>query len=134
MFWRQSKGEMRIFLGGSDNVYACLWCCLSFSSLALYSFFFFFLVFRDRVSLYSPGCPGPHFLDQAGLELRNPPASASRVLGLKACATDLYCAAATVYLFCSLFLVCTIPTTKPALTECSVSRSCCFLNRHCQFF
>ena len=27
------------------------------------------------------------FVDQAGLELRNPPASASRVLGLKACAT-----------------------------------------------
>jgi hypothetical protein len=48
---------------------------------------FFFLVFRDRVSLYSPGCPGTHFVDQAGLELRNPPASASRVLGLKACAT-----------------------------------------------
>jgi hypothetical protein len=50
-------------------------------------FFFFFLVFRDRVSLYSPGCPGTHFVDQAGLELRNPPASASRVLGLKASAT-----------------------------------------------
>ena len=46
-----------------------------------------FLVFRDRVSLYSLGCPGTHFVDQAGLELRNPPASASRVLGLKACAT-----------------------------------------------
>jgi hypothetical protein len=46
-----------------------------------------FLVFRDRVSLYSPGCSGTHFVDQAGLELRNPPASASRVLGLKACAT-----------------------------------------------
>jgi hypothetical protein len=45
------------------------------------------LVFRDRISLYSPGCPGTHFVDQAGLELRNPPASASRVLGLKACAT-----------------------------------------------
>jgi hypothetical protein len=44
-------------------------------------------VFRDRVSLYSPGCPGTHFVDQAGLELRNPPASASRVLGLKVCAT-----------------------------------------------
>jgi hypothetical protein len=41
-----------------------------------------FLVFRDKVSLYSPGCPGTHFVDQAGLELRNPPASASRVLGL----------------------------------------------------
>jgi hypothetical protein len=39
--------------------------------------FFFLLVFRDRVSLYSPGCPGTHFVDQAGLELRNPPASAS---------------------------------------------------------
>jgi hypothetical protein len=32
---------------------------------------------RDRVSLCSPGCPGTHFVDQAGLELRNPPASAS---------------------------------------------------------
>jgi hypothetical protein len=41
----------------------------------------------DRVSLYSPGCPGTHFVDQAGLEFRNLPASASRVLGLKACAT-----------------------------------------------
>jgi hypothetical protein len=37
----------------------------------------FFFVFQDRVSLYSPGCPGTHFVDQAGLELRNPPASAS---------------------------------------------------------
>jgi hypothetical protein len=49
--------------------------------------FFFFLVFRDRVSLYSSGCQGTHFVDQAGLELRNPPASASPVLGLKACTT-----------------------------------------------
>jgi hypothetical protein len=43
--------------------------------------------FRDRVSLCSPGSPGTHFVDQAGLELRNPPASASHVLGLKVCAT-----------------------------------------------
>jgi hypothetical protein len=43
--------------------------------------------FRGRASLYSPDCPGTHFVDQAGLELRNPPASASQVLGLKACAT-----------------------------------------------
>jgi hypothetical protein len=50
-------------------------------------FFFFLLVFRDRVSLYSPGCPGTHSVDQAGLELRNPPASASQVHRLKACAT-----------------------------------------------
>jgi hypothetical protein len=37
--------------------------------------------YRDRISLYSPGCPGTHFVDQAGLELRNQPASASQVLG-----------------------------------------------------
>jgi hypothetical protein len=49
--------------------------------------FVFVFVFRDRVSLCSPGCPGTHSVDQAGLELRNPPASASPVLGLKACAT-----------------------------------------------
>jgi hypothetical protein len=51
------------------------------------SYLFIYLVFRDRVSLYSPGCPSTHFVDQAGLKLRNPPASASRVLGLKVCAT-----------------------------------------------
>jgi hypothetical protein len=50
-------------------------------------FGFLFLFFRDRVSLYSSGCPGTQSVDQAGLELRNPFASASRVLGLKACAT-----------------------------------------------
>jgi hypothetical protein len=41
-------------------------------------FFFFFgcfgfgfgFFFRDRVSLCSSGCPGTHFVDQAGLELR----------------------------------------------------------------
>jgi hypothetical protein len=55
------------------------------------------LVFWDRVSLYSPGCPGTHSVDQAGLELRNPPASASRVLGLKACTT-------TAWLYVSFFL------------------------------
>jgi hypothetical protein len=45
------------------------------------------LFFETGFLLYSPGCPGTHFVDQAGLELRNLPASASRVLGLKACAT-----------------------------------------------
>jgi hypothetical protein len=45
------------------------------------------LVFQDRVSLCSPGCPGTHSVDQAGLKLRNPPASAPQVLGLKVCTT-----------------------------------------------
>jgi hypothetical protein len=56
--------------------FVCLFVCL--------------LVFLDRVSLYSPSCPGTHFVDQAGLELRNPPASASQVLGLKVCATTAW--------------------------------------------
>ena len=46
----------------------------------------FGLVSRDRVSLCSPGCPGTHSVDLAGLELRNLSASASQVLGLKVCA------------------------------------------------
>ena len=44
---------------------------------------FCFVAFQDRVSLCSPGCPETHSVDQAGLELKNPPASASQVLGLK---------------------------------------------------
>jgi hypothetical protein len=48
--------------------------------------FCFVLFFQDRVSLCSPGCPGTHSVDQAGLEFRDLPASASQVLGLKACA------------------------------------------------
>lgn len=37
--------------------------------------------------LYSPGHPGTHSVDKAGLELRNLSASASQVHGPKACAT-----------------------------------------------
>ena len=54
-------------------------------------FFFFFFLFWDRVSLCSPDCPGTHSVDQAGLKLRNLPASASQVLGLKVCATMPSC-------------------------------------------
>jgi hypothetical protein len=57
----------------------CLFICLFVCLVGCF--------FRDQVSLCSPGCPGTHSVDQAGLELRNPPASASQVLGLKACAT-----------------------------------------------
>jgi hypothetical protein len=46
--------------------------------------FCFALFYRDRVSLCNPGCSRTHSVDQAGLELRNPPASASQVLGFKA--------------------------------------------------
>ena len=60
-------------------------CCRTLPSNTF--FVLFFVVFRDRVSLCGPGCPGIHFLGRAGLELGGPPASASPVLGLKACAT-----------------------------------------------
>jgi hypothetical protein len=61
----------------------------------LFLFVLFCLVgwFFEIGFLCSPGCPGTCSVDQAGLELRNPPASASasdsasQVLGLKACAT-----------------------------------------------
>ena len=55
-----------------EILYVCVSVCL-------------FVCFRDRVSLCSPGCPGTHSVDQA-ID-RDPPASASRVLGLKACTT-----------------------------------------------
>jgi hypothetical protein len=71
----------RIMIKGVTNH---VWSEYSFIYLFIY---LFILVFWDRVSLYSSGCPGTHSVDQAGLELRNPPASASQVLGLKACAT-----------------------------------------------
>jgi hypothetical protein len=54
--------------------------------LSLFNFFLF-SVFQDRVLLCSSACPGNHSVDQAGLELKDPAASAHRVLRLKACAT-----------------------------------------------
>ena len=56
------------------NRVVCLFVCL-------------FVCFWDRLSLYNPGCSGTHSVDHAGLKLRNSPASASWVLGLKACIT-----------------------------------------------
>jgi hypothetical protein len=53
-------------------------------------YLFVVVLFKDRFSLCSPGCPGTHSVDQAGLELRthrDVPASVSWVLGLKVCAT-----------------------------------------------
>ena len=51
--------------------------------MSIVCLFFIFVT----VSLCSPGYPRTHSVDQACLKLRNPPASASQVLGLKSCAT-----------------------------------------------
>jgi hypothetical protein len=77
--------EGRKWMGILIRGFVCLFVlffCFVFLFLFLLLFFF-----QDRVSMYSPGCPGTHSVDQAGLELRNPPASASQVLGLRVCAT-----------------------------------------------
>jgi hypothetical protein len=68
---RQCSSGLRLLTKGH---LFCLFVCL-------------FFVFRDRISLCSPGCPETHSVDQACLELRNPPASISQVLGSKACTT-----------------------------------------------
>jgi hypothetical protein len=62
------------------------------SEIHTISFLFFslslsFFLFCSFFVFCSPGCPGTHFVDQVGLKLRNLPASASQVLGLKACVT-----------------------------------------------
>jgi hypothetical protein len=75
--------ELRTF----GRAVGCSYPLSHLTSPQIYFFVFLFLLLRDRVSLCSPGCPGTNSVDQAGLELRNPPASASQVLGLKACAT-----------------------------------------------
>jgi hypothetical protein len=71
--------EKKIFFARSCSGFLLLLLLLLL--LGFWGFLFvwlvWFLVFRDRVFLCSPGCPGTHFVDQAGLELRNPPASDS---------------------------------------------------------
>lgn len=71
----------------------CLFVCLLFRVTAKRNFFsfsffvLFFCFFQDRISLYSLGCPGLCSIDQVGLNLRDPPASASPVspLGSQFC-------------------------------------------------
>jgi hypothetical protein len=95
--WRSTASERREMLAEPTQISDLLWSSgiCSIPSFFLFVFFVvvvcllfcFVLFFQDRVSLYSPGCPGTHSVEPAGLELRNSPASASQVLGLKACAT-----------------------------------------------
>jgi hypothetical protein len=79
---------LAIYILSRDNG-IFLFLFLFFWGGGIYLFFFilFFLGFFKTGFLCSPGCPGTHFVNQAGLELRNLPASASQVLGLKVCTT-----------------------------------------------
>jgi hypothetical protein len=53
----------------------------------IFYFYFFFVFFKTGFLHIALAVLELTFVDQAGLELRNPPASASQVLALKACAT-----------------------------------------------
>jgi hypothetical protein len=91
---------------------------LSCLLVQFFSFFLFsFLVFRDRVSLCSPGCLGTHSVDQAGLELRNLPASAFQVLGLKACTTTAQLLIQFFFFFLIFFYYVFSSVTFPMLSQ-----------------
>jgi hypothetical protein len=72
-----------VILEDVDEVVFVFVFCFGFLFVCL-----FVCLFVETGFLFcSPGCPGTHSVDQAGLKLKNPPASTSQVLGLKACAT-----------------------------------------------
>ena len=56
-----------------------------FEVLCIYVFFLFlsFILILNKVSLCISGCSGTHSVNQVGLELKDPYASVSQVLGLK---------------------------------------------------
>jgi hypothetical protein len=53
-----------------DEHFGCGYACMCTHMHGVH-YSFFFLVFRDGISLCRPGCPGTHSVDQAGLKLRN---------------------------------------------------------------
>jgi hypothetical protein len=68
-----------------SNTFCCCYCCVYVCVCVCVCVFS-----PDRVSLCILGCSGTHSIDQAGLDLRDSPASASPVLGLKACTTTTW--------------------------------------------
>jgi hypothetical protein len=66
--------------------FVCLFCFVFFVFFLFFVFCFLFFVFCFCFfETGFLGCPGTHSVDQADLKLKNLPASASRVLGLKVC-------------------------------------------------
>ena len=84
--WKKSGSLLQILTLSQVHIPSCLVFSFDYWNISqLHNFFFFW----DRVSLCSPGCPGTHSLNQAGLGLRNPPASASQVLRLESLVYEL---------------------------------------------
>jgi hypothetical protein len=70
--------------------------CLKLLTISTFFLFYFFIFYFIYLFIFSETgflCIGLAVLkvDQAGLKLRNPLASASQVLGLKVCATTAQC-------------------------------------------
>jgi hypothetical protein len=66
-----TAGTQNLMLGDTTLLYSNIFF-QQYLPIFIYLFicvvlFLFFRFSRDRVSLYSPGCPGTHFVDQAGL-------------------------------------------------------------------
>ncbi|GAB1299239.1 G-protein coupled receptor-associated protein LMBRD2 [Apodemus speciosus] len=64
---------------------------LSFIADGFYIYYPMLVVILCIATYFSPSCPGTHSVDQAGLKLRNPPASAYQVLGLQAVSLGTRC-------------------------------------------
>ena len=78
--FQSTCGDIRIqLLGGVSSSTFTLDLGIELRSLGLYDkgLLLVVVVVVVVVSLCSPDCPGTHSADQAGLELRNQPASAS---------------------------------------------------------
>ena len=63
--WNLEEGSASLDMGFEGLLLLLLFLVLGLEGL-----------FQDRVPLCISGCPGTHSVDQAGLELRNPPVSA----------------------------------------------------------
>jgi hypothetical protein len=91
---RKPSPNLTIYAGSLNSLFFCFYNCdkntnVYYLGHPVYGCLFLF--FWDRVSLCSPGCPGTHFVDQAGLKLSNPPASASQLwLFVTASQTNTY--------------------------------------------
>ena len=66
-----------------------LWLFSLFLFVCLFVCFIDFF-FKAESHLCSPGCPGSHSVHQAGLRLRDSPASISPLLGLEVCVLLCY--------------------------------------------
>ena len=77
--------------------------CTDFLFLCMYVYMYvcmYLFIWKQGFSVYP--CPGIYSVDQAGLQLRNLPASAFQVLGLKACSTN--CLAILQVFYCNRWL------------------------------